>query len=84
MNPSFQLGTITYTWEGTVPEDTTLYIDHNNYTCYLETVKGTRTNVIDKLTGEFQTIPKASSIAITALGNTGDYLVTKLKEKILW
>lgn len=84
VNPSFQLGTITYTWEGTVPEDTTLYIDHNNYTCYLETVKGTRTNVIDKFTGEFQTIPKASSIAITALGNTGDYLVTKLKEKILW
>lgn len=84
VNPSFQLGTITYTWEGTVPEDTTLYIDHNNYTCYLETVQGTRTNVIDKLTGEFQTIPKASSVAITALGNTGDYLVTKLKEKILW
>ena len=84
VNPSFQLGTITYTWAGTVPENSTLYIDHNNYTCYLETVEGTRTNVIDKLTGEFQTIPKASSVAITAFGNTGDYLTTTLKEKILW
>lgn len=84
INPSFQLGTITYTWSGTVPQDTTLYIDHNNYTCYLETVEGTRTNVIDKLTGEFQTIPKGSSVAITAFGETGDYLVTTLKEKILW
>lgn len=84
VNPSFQMGTITYKWSGTVPANTTLYIDHNNYTCYLETVEGTRTNVIDKLTGEFQTIPKASSVAITAFGNTGDYLTTTLKEKILW
>lgn len=84
VNPSFQLGTITYTWSGTVPEDTTLFIDHNNYTCYLETVEGTRTNVIDKLTGEFQVIPKGSSIAITAFGDTGEYLITTLKEKILW
>lgn len=84
VNPSFQLGTITYTWSGTVPEDTTLFIDHNNYTCYLETVEGTRTNVIDKLTGEFQVIPKGSSVAITAFGETGEYLVTTLKEKILW
>ena len=84
VNPSFQMGMITYKWSGTVPADTTLYIDHNNYTCYLETVEGTRTNVIDKLTGEFQTIPKASSVAITAFGNTGDYLTTTLKEKILW
>lgn len=84
VNPSWQLGTITYTWSGTVPEDTTLFVDHNNYTCYLETVSGTRTNVIDKLTGEFQTIPKGSSVAITAFGNTGNYIMTTLKEKILW
>lgn len=84
VNPSWQLGTITYAWSGTVPENTTLFVDHNNYTCYLETVEGTRTNVIDKLTGEFQTIPKASSVAITAFGDTGDYLITTLKEKILW
>lgn len=84
VNPSFQLGTITYKWSGTVPANTSLYIDHNNYTCYLETVQGNRTNVIDKLTGEFQTIPKQTSIAITALGNTGEYLSTYIKEKILW
>lgn len=84
VNPSFRLGTITYTWSGTVPENTTLVIDHNNYTCYLESVKGTKTNAIDKLTGDFQTIPKGTSIAITAFGNTGNYLVTNFKEKILW
>lgn len=84
VNPSFRLGTITYTWSGTVPENTTLVIDHNNYTCYLESVKGTKTNEINKLTGDFQTIPKGTSIAITAFGNTGNYLVTNFKEKILW
>lgn len=84
VNPSFQLGTITYTWNGTVPPDTKLVIDHNNYTCYLETVEGTRTNVIDKLTGEFQTIPKESSVVLTALGNTAQYIVTSIHEKILW
>lgn len=84
VNPSFQLGTITYTWNGTVPPDTKLVIDHNNYTCYLETVSGTRTNVIDKLTGEFQTIPKESSVVLTALGNTAQYIVTSIHEKILW
>lgn len=84
INPSFQLGNITYTWSGTVPEDSTLVIDHNNYTCYIETVEGNRTNEIDKLTGEFQTIPRGSSMAITALGDTGEYLLTVLKEKIIW
>lgn len=84
VNPSFQLGTITYSWAGIVPDHTTLYIDHNNYTCYLESVEGTRENALDKLSGEFQVIPKGTSMAITAFGNTGDYLVTTLKEKILW
>lgn len=84
VNPTFQLGSITYTWKGTVPNNNTLIIDHNNYSCYLETVEGNRTNVIDKLSGEFQIIPKQTSIAITANENTSDYLITTLKEKILW
>lgn len=84
VNPSFQMGTITYKWSGTVPNNTTLYIDHNNMTCYLETVAGNRTNVIDKLTGDFQVIPKNSSVVITATPETEDYLYTVLKEKILW
>lgn len=84
VNPSFQLGSITYSWEGTVPDNTTLVIDHNNYTCYLETVEGTRTNAIMNLTGEFQVIPKSTSVAITAFGNTGNYITTTLQEKILW
>lgn len=84
VNPSFQLGSITYKWSGTVPQNSTLVIDHNNYTCYLEEVKGTKTNVIDKLTGEFQTIPKQTSIAITAIGDTKNHIVTTIQEKILW
>lgn len=84
VNPSFQMGSITYKFNGTVPADTTLYIDHEAYTCYFETVTGTRTNVYDKLEGDFQKIPKESTVAITAFGDTGDYLVTTLKECYLW
>lgn len=84
VNPSFQMGSITYKFNGTVPADTTLYIDHEAYTCYFETVTGTRTNVYDKLEGDFQKIPKESTVAITAFGDTGDYLVTTLKEFYLW
>lgn len=84
VNPSFQMGSITYKFNGTVPADTTLYIDHEAYTCYLETVTGTRTNVYDKLEGDFQKIPKESTVAITAFGDTGNYLVTTLKECYLW
>lgn len=84
VNPSFQMGSITYKFNGTVPADTTLFIDHEAYTCYFETVTGTRTNVYDKLEGDFQKIHKESTVAITAFGDTGDYLVTTLKECYLW
>lgn len=83
-NPQFQLGTITYKWSGTVPSDTTLVIDQNNLTCYLETVAGQRTNAISSLTGEFQTIPKHSSLVLTATASTESYIRTVLQEKILW
>ena len=84
VNPSFRIGTIDYSWEGTVPEGYKLYIDHNNYTCYLENNLGDRINAISKLTGEFQVVPANSSVAITASENTTEYLYTVLKEKLLW
>lgn len=84
VNPQFQLGTITYIWNGTVPNDTTLVIDQNNLTCYLETVAGQRTNAISSLTGEFQTIPKHSSLVLTATASTESHIRTVLQEKILW
>jgi hypothetical protein len=84
VNPSFKIGSIEYSWSGTVPANTKLIIDHNDYSCYLETIKGVRTNAISKLTGEFQRIPKGTSVAITAYGDTENYLVTTFQEKILW
>lgn len=84
INPTFMLGEINYSWNGIVPENTTLVIDHNNYSCYLETIQGLRTNAINKLSGEFQTIPKHSSIVLTAKQSTENYIQTQLKEKILW
>lgn len=84
VNPSFRMGNIAYTWNGTVPENHSLIIDHESYSCYLESVKGNKTNVIDKLVGEFQKIPANSSVSITADNNTENYLITSLKEKILW
>ena len=84
VNPKFQLGKITYSFDGTVPENSTLVIDHDNYTCYIEGVEGTRTNVLDKLTGEFQVIPKQTRLALTAYPNTEKYIFTTIKEKILW
>lgn len=83
-NPSFQLGDIVYTWKGTVPANNTLVIDHEAYMCYLEDKFGNRTNALVNLTGDFQRIPKESSVSITALGNTENYLYTTIKERILW
>lgn len=84
VNPGFLLGEVSYSWNGTVPYGFTLIIDHNDYSCYLRDNLGNRTNAIDKLSGEFQSIPKHSSIAITANDNTRSYIKTYIKEKILW
>lgn len=83
-NPSFKLGNISYSFNGSVPDHTTLVIDHTNYTCYFETVSGTRTNQLSNLTGEFQSIPKESSVAIVCNENTESHIMTTLKERILW
>ena len=82
--PSFQLGNITYIWNGTVPENSKLYINHEDYSCYLESVEGVRVNALNKLTGEFQKVPKGASMAITCFNNTQDYITTRIKEYVLW
>lgn len=83
-NPSFQLGSISYSWNGTVPENYTLEIDHNNLTCYLINQNGERENAMNKLSGEFQLIPAKSSAVLVADTNTNQYITTTLKEKFLW
>ena len=84
VNPSFTLGEIKYTWNGTVSSGYTLVINHEDYSCYLEDANGNKTNALTKLTGEFQKIPKESSVALTAHGNTGNYLLTTIKERYIW
>lgn len=84
VNPSFQMGTIHYSWAGTVPENNTLVIDHESYMCYLETPYGEKINAITQLTGDFQKIPKESSVAITASEHTEAFLFTTIRERILW
>lgn len=83
-NPSFQLGNITYIWNGTVPENSKLYINHEDYSCYLESVEGVRVNALNKLTGEFQKVPKGTSMTITCFNDTQDYITTRIKEYVLW
>ncbi len=83
-NPSFQIGSVNYSWDGTVPINCKLIIDHEALMCYLESTSGVRENALPKLTGEFQTIPAGQSIQITADEQTKNYLATTVKEKILW
>lgn len=83
VNPSFKMGEITYTWKGTVPRSNKLIIDHEAYMCYLESA-GKKTNAITQLTGDFQRIPKESSVIIECYGNTAQYLTTTIKERLVW
>lgn len=84
VNPMFQVGSVTYKWDGTVPINQKLVIDHEKMTCYLENFDGTRTNALDKLTGEFQNIPRGTTIQLNANSDTKNYIKTVVKEKILW
>ncbi len=83
-NPSFQIGDIVYKWDGTVPIDSKLVVDHSNMSCYLERNDGFRTNAMPEFTGEFQLLDKGKTIQITAMYGTEKYLRTIVKEKILW
>lgn len=83
-NPSFQIGNIVYKWEGTVPINSQLFINHEDMTCYLEDTSGKRTQALTELTGDFQVIHVGQTLQITAFGETNHYLKTIVKEKILW
>lgn len=83
VNPSWKIGQITYTWKGTVPRGSKLIVDHEAYMCYLDSA-GHKTNAITQLTGDFQKIPKESSVPIQCYGNTAQYMTTRIKERIVW
>lgn len=83
-NPSFSLGDVDIVWNGTVPADSYLYIDHGKEVCYLEDSFGVKTNARQYLTGEFVKIPVSGTIIITANDCTETHLVTTWYDKFLW
>lgn len=83
-NPSFSLGTITYTYKGTIPSGSKLIVDHEQMTAYIESTSGAKTNALMNLTGEFQAIPVDKSAVLNANSTVAAKLVTTWKNKVLW
>lgn len=83
-NPSFKLGTVTYTWNGTVPAETSLVINHDKYTCYTIDNFGKKKNVLAQLTGDFQAIDAGKSVVLVADENTEGHILTKWVTPVLW
>lgn len=83
-NPSFKLGTVTYTWNGTVPEETSLVINHDKYTCYTIDNFGKKKNVLAQLTGDFQAIDAGKSVVLVADENTEGHILTEWVTPVLW
>lgn len=83
-NPSFKLGTVTYTWNGTVPAETSLIINHDKYTCYTIDNFGKKKNVLAQLTGDFQAIDAGKSVVLVADENTEGHILTEWVTPVLW
>lgn len=83
-NPSFKLGTITYTWIGEVLQGTSLIINHDKYTCYTIDNFGKKKNVLSQLTGDFQEIGAGKSVVLVADDNTEGHILTEWKTPLLW
>lgn len=83
-NPSFKLGTVTYTWNGTVPAETSLIINHDKYTCYTIDNFGKKKNVLAQLTGDFQAIDAGKSVVLVANENTEGHILTEWVTPVLW
>lgn len=83
-NPSFKLGTVTYTWNGTIPAETSLIINHDKYTCYTIDNFGKKKNVLAQLTGDFQAIDAGKSVVLVADENTEGHILTEWVTPVLW
>lgn len=83
-NPSFKLGNITYIWNGTIPEGTSLIINHDKFTCYLIDNMNRKTNALAKLSGEFQKIEAGKSMVLVADANTEGHILTEWNTPVLW
>ncbi len=83
-NPSFSLGTVTYTYRGTIPNGSKLILDHDLMSCWIEDASGKKTNAMPNLTGEFQAIPVDKSVVVNANSTVAAKLLTTWKNKVLW
>lgn len=83
-NPSFKLGTINYTWNGTIPSGTSLVINHDKFTCYTIDNLGRKKNVLAQLSGDFQAIDAGKSIVLVANENTESHILTEWVTPVLW
>lgn len=83
-NPKFELGTIKYEWNGTVPNGSQLVINHELMTCYLMDEHGVKRNALSNLTGDFQAIPAGESVVLNADKSTTPKIRTEWRTKILW
>lgn len=83
-NPTFTLGNIQYRFNGEVPYNYSLIIDHQMMTCYFEDMVGIKTNALSGLTGKFQKIPAHKSVALTASGALNNQIYTTWRDRILW
>lgn len=84
VNPAFKLGEKEYRWNGEVPENCSLVINHEMQTCYLVDNFGVKRNALSKLQGEFQAIPAGGNAVLTADKNTESKIQTEWRTKILW
>lgn len=83
-NPSFRIGGTQYTWRGTVPSGSKLFIDHDNYTCYTIDNYSNKKNVLKDLVGEFMSIPAGGSEVLVASSNTESRIITEYSTPLLW
>ena len=84
VNPKFEMGSEKYAYNGTVPDGCKLVVNHANMTVYIEDNFGVKTNARADFTGKFQTVPKNTSIALTADENTVDYITTTWYNRYLY
>lgn len=83
-NPGFRLGDVYYKWTGSVPSGSTLVINQDSKTAYLEDSFGKRKNAMTGFSGKWQEIPVDGSMALTADRNTVDHILTEWRNNILY
>lgn len=83
VNPTFYVNNTLMTWKGTVKSGETLYIDTDNYTCYIVDSNGKRINAMKNYNGNFPRIP-IGSVVLSANPSTEDHIYTQWRELVLY